>query len=90
MPEYSVDIQHTEGNDNRVSVTGTVNGRSVAATVLRGDVPVGDDVYANGITDEYSWPPRAKKALAGALVDAYESLGPNAQPHAGMISVTRE
>ncbi len=90
MPEYSVDIQHTEGNDNRVAVTGTVNGRPVAATVMRGDLPVSDAMYQEGVADEYSWPARAKKVLAGALVDAYEAKGADSRPHAGLISVTRE
>ena len=39
MPDYSVDVQNVEEGEVRVSVTGTVDGVSVSATVMRDDLP---------------------------------------------------
>lgn len=70
MPEYDVMVQNVEENEENVSVTGTVNGRSVAAVVRSQKVPSS----GNGRV----------KALDEALVDAYLAMpppGPNVVAH---------
>lgn len=91
MPHiYNVDIHDVEGNGVRVSVTGTVNGQRSAATVSRSDLPITDSQYQKGLTDKYSWPPRAKRAMADALVDAMMGKGEQVSSHPGLISIERE
>lgn len=84
--EYVVDVQTALANDVRASVTGSVNGRQVAATVLLADLPAGSrgEILANARSTGLS------QALAEALVDAYEGKGVDVKTlHPGLISVRR-
>lgn len=84
--EYAVDVQTVLSNDVRASVTGAVNGRQVAATVLLADLPSGSrgEIQANARSTGLN------QALAEALVDVYEGRDVNVQTlHPGLISVRR-
>ena len=70
MPDtYAVVIQNREGNDENLSVTGTVNGRQVAVVIRRAGLPKSAKAQ--------------EQAIASAMVDQYISLGtPEAHPDA--------
>ena len=74
MSDYAVDIQNREGNEENLSVTGTVNGRQVAVVIRRSTLPKAAKAQ--------------EKAIAEAMVDQYISLGdPVVHPEA--IQVVR-
>lgn len=74
MSDYAVDIQNREGNEENLSVTGTVNGRQVAVVIRRSRLPKAAKAQ--------------EKAIAEVMVDQYISLGdPEAHPEA--IKVAR-
>lgn len=84
---YNVDLQNVEGNAARISFSGAVNGRQVAATLMRHQVLLKDAAYDKAVVSK-AWSDAAKRVMASALVDAFLQLTAP-QPEVGAITITR-
>lgn len=90
MPIYNVDIQNVEQSIHYVSITGTVNGQQVAATLRIPIVAEALNIDAAAIATQISaksYSEALNQIMGQALVDAFKNRGEEAG-HPGALVIT--